>query len=102
MFLPRSVQTEEDKEEDREAQQGRASVAKEGKRNTNDGSQPDYHPDVYRQMEEKDRGYRITIHAGKDRILPFCQSYKPKDKDGRTTAASEQSERAQQKEPACF
>ena len=34
-------------------------------------------------MEQKDRGDRITIHAGKDGILPFGQRNKSQNEDGK-------------------
>ena len=67
------INTQENKEEQREAPQRRAAIGEERQRNTNNGRQTQHHAYIDKDMEQEYGQHTITINSAKGLGLSLGQ-----------------------------
>ena len=65
------IQSQEDKQQDGESPQRRASIAKERQRNANHRSQSQYHTHINEKVEKENTDHRISIDTSEGGSLPL-------------------------------
>ena len=63
--MPARVNTQENKQQDGEAPQRRATIAEEWQWNTNNRCQAQHHADIDKYMKQEDAEHTIAIDASK-------------------------------------
>ena len=83
MLTAGGVDAQEDKEQDGEAPQRRAAIAKEWQRDTNNGTQAYNHAYVDEEVEEYNSQHTIGVDATEGAWLPLGYDHEPQDECGK-------------------
>lgn len=76
--LPRLIYPQKHKQQYRKSPQRRSAIAEKGQRDANHGRQPQHHPNIHDEVEDKNTGHTISIDTTEGRCLPFGKNEESK------------------------